>query len=127
VRRRAAALTAAALFAAALFPHAASAHGLVGRQDLPIPQWLFAWAASIVLIASFVGLATLWGSPRLQQLEERRVAGLPRALARAARMRECHRPGSVRNAQRAARGFDTTSPVRWEYRIRQSVSTAYVR
>ena len=49
---------AAVLLAAAAFPDAASAHGLVGKQDLPIPQWLFAWAASVVLIASFVALAT---------------------------------------------------------------------
>ena len=31
------------------------AHALVARQDLPIPAWLFAWGASIVLIA--LGLA----------------------------------------------------------------------
>jgi len=70
----------AVLLAAAVFPDVASAHGLVGKQDLPIPQWLFAWAASVVLIASFVALATLWAKPRLQQLEERRVAGIPRAI-----------------------------------------------
>jgi hypothetical protein len=70
----------AVLAAAAVFPDAASAHGLVGKQDLPIPQWLFAWAASVVLIASFVALATLWAEPRLQVLQERRLAALPRAL-----------------------------------------------
>jgi hypothetical protein len=78
-RRLGAAAASAALLAAAL-PASASAHGLVGKQDLPIPQWLFAWAASVVLIASFVGLATLWSAPRLQELHERRVAGVPRAL-----------------------------------------------
>ena len=24
------------------------AHGLVGRTDLPIPKWLFGWAAAVV-------------------------------------------------------------------------------
>jgi hypothetical protein len=27
------------------------AHGLVGRQDLPVPAWLFGWAAAVALIA----------------------------------------------------------------------------
>ena len=37
------------------------AHGLlIGRQDLPIPAWLFAWGASIVLIVSFVALSVAW-------------------------------------------------------------------
>ncbi|MGE4425135.1 MAG: fenitrothion hydrolase [Solirubrobacteraceae bacterium] len=37
----------------------ATAHGLTGNQDLPIPQWMFAWAAAIVLVLSFIGLAAL--------------------------------------------------------------------
>ena len=61
-------------------PGAALAHGLVGRQDLPIPKWLFGWAATVVLVASFVGLAVLWPKPRLEQPFERRIAGLPRLL-----------------------------------------------
>jgi hypothetical protein len=61
-------------------PASALAHGLVGRQDLPIPRWLFGWAAAVVLVASFVGLAVLWPKPRLEQAPERRVAGLPRFL-----------------------------------------------
>jgi hypothetical protein len=37
------------------------AHGLlIGRQDLPIPEWLFAWGASVVLIVSFVALSAAW-------------------------------------------------------------------
>ena len=27
--------------AAVLFPATASAHALIGKQDLPLPQWLF--------------------------------------------------------------------------------------
>ncbi len=42
------------------------AHALIGKQDLPIPAWLFAWGASMVLIISFVGLALGWRSPRLE-------------------------------------------------------------
>jgi hypothetical protein len=39
------------------------AHALVARQDLPIPAWLFAWAASIVLIVSFFALSAAWKKP----------------------------------------------------------------
>ena len=46
---------------------AAQAHGIVGKADLPIPVWLFSWAAAIVLVVSFVALSTLWRTPQLQQ------------------------------------------------------------
>ena len=69
-----------ASLAFAAVPDVAAAHGLVGRQDLPIPRWMFAWAAATVLVASFVGLASLWPSPRLQQLQERVVLRVPRVL-----------------------------------------------
>jgi hypothetical protein len=65
---------------ALLLPATASAHGLVGRQDLPIPRWLFAWGAAVVLVASFVGLAVLWAKPRLQTVVERKVLDVPLAL-----------------------------------------------
>jgi hypothetical protein len=42
------------------------AHGIVGRTDLPIPEWLFGWGAAMVLVVSFVALAVLWPEPRLQ-------------------------------------------------------------
>ena len=51
------------------------AHGLVSRSDLPIPEWLFGWAAAMVLVVSFVALAVLWPEPRLQ---EERWRPLPR-------------------------------------------------
>jgi hypothetical protein len=47
-------------------PDPAAAHGLVGRADLPIPYWLFGWAAAVVLIVSFAALATLWQTPKLE-------------------------------------------------------------
>ena len=51
----------AALLAIALLtPAAAYAHGLIQRANLPIPEWLFVYAAAAVLILSFVALAILW-------------------------------------------------------------------
>lgn len=43
-----------------------TAHGLVPREDLPLPEWLFAWGASVVLIISFVGLTLSWREARLE-------------------------------------------------------------
>jgi hypothetical protein len=73
-------LSVAAPLAVALTPAAAQAHGISGSADLPIPQWMFAWAAAIVLIASFAALGALWPRPRLQQPRLRRVATIPRGL-----------------------------------------------
>lgn len=50
------------------------AHGLASRQDLPVPAWLFAWGASLVLIVSFALLSTAWTSPRLQEERWRPMA-----------------------------------------------------
>src|SRR5215210_3349098 len=77
---RVVAATGAALASLAISPQVAGAHGLVGKQDLPIPRWLFAWAAAAVLVVSFLGLAVLWPRPRLQSVVERRRARLPRLL-----------------------------------------------
>jgi hypothetical protein len=71
------AAAAAAAAIAALSPADALAHGLVGRADLPVPGWLFGWAAAIVLIVSFGALAALWPRPRLQEPSERRLFRLP--------------------------------------------------
>ena len=43
------------------------AHGLVQRADLPIPEDMFLIAAAIVLGVSFVALAALWPSPKLER------------------------------------------------------------
>jgi hypothetical protein len=80
VRRRLALTAALALGATLALPAGALAHGLVGKQDLPIPRWLFAWAAAVVLVVSFVALAVLWPRPRLEGVRERAVLTVPAAL-----------------------------------------------
>jgi hypothetical protein len=80
VRRRLALTFALALSAALAAPASALAHGLVGKQDLPIPRWLFAWAAAAVLVVSFVALAVLWPRPRLERVRERPVLKVPAVL-----------------------------------------------
>ena len=79
-RRRLLVALLAALSVAAVLPQLALAHGLVGRQDLPIPQWLFNYGAVTVLVVSFVGLAILWPKPRLEAPAEHRVCSIPRVL-----------------------------------------------
>lgn len=54
------------------------AHGLVGRTDLPVPKWLFGWAAAVVLVISFAALAALWPKPELQEDRGRRWFTMPR-------------------------------------------------
>jgi hypothetical protein len=74
-RRRWPALLAGVGAGMALGAAAAEAHGLVQRSNLPIPDWLFGWAAAIVLVASFAGLAVLWPRPRLQTPSWRPLPG----------------------------------------------------
>lgn len=63
-----------------LVPPAALAHGIAGRKDLPLPEWLFTWSAGVVLLVSFAALAVLWPKPRL---EEPGFRPLPEWLGRA--------------------------------------------
>ncbi len=41
------------------------AHGVGSRGDLPLPLWMFTWAAAITLVGSFVALGVLWTRPQL--------------------------------------------------------------
>src|SRR3989442_547195 len=73
----------AAPLALLALPDVASAHAtLGGRADLPIPSWLFAWGATVVLIVSFFALSALWKKPRFEQEDWRPLGppGLSKAL-----------------------------------------------
>ena len=80
-RWAAAAVAVAVAVGALAVPAPAAAHGLAGRSDLPIPEWLFGWAAAVVLIVSFAGLALLWQEPRLEGRDSFRP--LPEGLSSA--------------------------------------------
>ncbi|MCK9250440.1 MAG: fenitrothion hydrolase [Solirubrobacteraceae bacterium] len=67
-------------------PEPASAHGLSGGRQIPIPEWLFGWAAAIVLVVSFVGLSVLWPRPRLEAMARGRSVAVPAALRRTGRV-----------------------------------------
>jgi len=57
------------------------AHALAAREDLPVPAWLFAWGASIVLIVSFFALSVGWRRPRFEEAHWRPLgAGASRAI-----------------------------------------------
>jgi hypothetical protein len=66
---------------ATLVPAFAQAHALVGKKDLPIPAWLFAWGASLVLIVSYFLLSYAWHVARFEGDRWRPLsAGLSRIL-----------------------------------------------
>jgi hypothetical protein len=69
-----------ALGAGMVAPTTALAHGIVGKRDIPIPDWMFGWAAAVVLVVSFVALAALWPTPRLQPEPARRLCAFPGTL-----------------------------------------------
>ncbi len=77
--RRLLGLLAALSAVALLFPGAAAAHGIVGRADLPIPSWLFAWAAAVVIVISFLAMFRL-RARRLGALPRRVLLTVPRVL-----------------------------------------------
>lgn len=54
-----------ALAGALIVPATASAHGLGGVTDLPVPGWLFLVGGATVLLVSFAALGALWQAPRL--------------------------------------------------------------
>jgi len=48
------------------FPSVASAHGIGGRLDLPVPVSYFVVTAAVVLVVSFVVLSLMWPEPRFE-------------------------------------------------------------
>lgn len=80
ITSRVAALSVGFTMLSVSYPSLAEAHGIEGRAALPVPAWVFAWAAAIVLVLSFVALSALWSSPRLQEPRLRRLLGLPPGL-----------------------------------------------
>ena len=71
----------AAAVTAALLPAAASPMAWSAAPTCRSPHWLFAWAASIVLIVSFFALSVGWRTARFEDDRWRPVgAGLSRAL-----------------------------------------------
>jgi hypothetical protein len=80
VRGRLAFGTLGGVLAGLAVPGSAAAHGIQLVTNLPIPEWLFAWATAIVLVVSFVALATLWPAPRLDPPHDRAWLRYPRWL-----------------------------------------------
>jgi hypothetical protein len=78
--RRLLAMCGLASLAGLLLPASASAHGIVGRADLPIPAWLFAWTAAAVMVVSFVALWALWSKPQLRRPLGKELLGIPAPL-----------------------------------------------
>lgn len=80
--RRFSLVLAAASAASTILPQTALAHGVSGRLDLPLPGWLFGWAAAIVLAISFVALGFLWAKPKFESPAWRPLPyGFGRAIA----------------------------------------------
>ncbi len=79
-RAAAGAALGAGLLLALLAPDLAAAHGVGGREDLPIPKQAFIGAAAAVLALSFVALAALWPKARFEQPRGRDVLRVPRVV-----------------------------------------------
>ena len=78
--RRVAVLALWSAMAGLVWPSVASAHAFaIGREDVPIPIWLFLWAAAAVLVASFAALSAGWRTTRLEREHWRPV---PQAISR---------------------------------------------
>lgn len=50
------------------------AHALPAGEDVPIPAWLFAWGAAVVLIVSFFALSAGWRRTRYEEDSFRPIA-----------------------------------------------------
>ena len=74
--RRLAAAAGAIPLALVVLAAPAAAHGVGGREDLPLEFWQFAWAAAAAVLVSFFGLVYFWPRSVLPRLA--RGHALPR-------------------------------------------------
>jgi hypothetical protein len=51
-------------------------HVVVARDDLPIPEWLFAWGAAAVLIVTFYVLSAAWHESRFEEAQWHPIRGV---------------------------------------------------
>ncbi|MBI2691494.1 MAG: fenitrothion hydrolase [Solirubrobacterales bacterium] len=56
------------------------AHGLGFRSDLPLPSWLFAWGAALMLALSLFAFAALWNDPKLEMARLRELFRVPQLI-----------------------------------------------
>tara|TARA_B100000029_G_scaffold62480_1_gene56012 strand:+ start:232 stop:1542 length:1311 start_codon:yes stop_codon:yes gene_type:complete len=56
------------------------AHGVGGRSDLPISEWIAAWSGAIALLLSFAALGLLWHHPKFPQALIGRLVPTPKFL-----------------------------------------------
>jgi hypothetical protein len=61
-------------------PAAAFAHGLPSPPGIPVPGYVFAYAAAAVLAGSFFALSRLWQQPRLEGARTKPLFAMPRVV-----------------------------------------------
>ena len=109
--------------AALAVPAAASAHGLGGLTNLPIPGWMFLVGGATVLVVSFLGLAVLWPEPRLSPPDAGRP--MPGAMQRVILSRSRGRTAGRR--RRALRRRLVCGGIRLDPRVPQSRADVRLR
>ena len=115
-----------------MIPALPFAHALVAKQDLPIPAWLFAWAASIVLVVSFFALSAAWRKPQFEDERWRPSAAwltaVLRLLAAAGSLRRPRRlPARDRDLRRHPRHRSSRSQLRDHLLLRHRLDRLPVR
>lgn len=69
------------LLLGAAWPARADAHGYFITPDVPIPPWLFAVAAAVIVFFSFIAISALWSEPRFADRRWRPIGGNPGKIA----------------------------------------------